>query len=328
MFIAEISPARIRGKLVTINQLAVVVGFMCSVIVAYFLSFGEYWRVMLASNALPVPFLIGGLLLVPESPRWLVLKNRIAEALDVLTLIDGRRNAEREMIDIANSSKMNAPWRELFQPGMRFALMIACTLAVLQQITGVSILLMYTPIIFQKAGFLSVSTAIYQNVLVSVWMVFCTVMAMLVVDRVGRKPLLLGGTALMVVGLALMGLFFQLHMGGFYIVLTMFISVGAYVMSLAPLAWLIMSEIFPNHLRDKAMTMASVCVWIASFLTAMYFPPLVQYFENTFGTPAIAFWIFAGVSAAAFLFSAIIVPEAKGRTLEELGASWTKNAIP
>ncbi len=328
MFIAEVSPARIRGALVTVNQLAIVAGLMCSVLVAYGLSFGDHWRWMLASNALPVPILIMGLLLVPESPRWLTQKNRNEEALRVLTQIDGRENAEFEMQEILTSTGVEGTFRELLRPGMRFALMIACVLAIFQQITGVSILFAYMPIIFQKAGFLTASDAIFQNVFVSIWNVVCTVVAMLAVDRLGRRPLLLVGTAGMALGLALMGAFFYYHITGRYVVMTVFISVGAYLVSLAPLAWLIMSEIFPNRLRGKAMGVASVCVWVASFLTTILFPPMVAYFEKVFGTPAMAFWIFAAISELAFFFCFWVVPETKGCTLEELGDSWTQPTRP
>jgi sugar porter (SP) family MFS transporter len=324
MFIAEMSPSKIRGALVTVNQLAIVTGLMCSVLVSYWLSFGGHWGWMLASNAFPVPFLVVGLLLVPDSPRWLAQKMRTAEAIRVLTLIGGRQNAETEIAAITASLQETGTLRELLRPGLRLALVIACALAIFQQITGVSILLMYTPIIFQKAGSLSVSDAISQNVWVAGWNVCCTIVSMLVVDRLGRRPLLLAGTAGMAIGLGLMGLFFHLKLTGNYILLTMFVCVGAYIMSLAPLAWLIMSEIFPNHLRGRAMAIGSTCVWTASFLTARYFPLLMQKCEDVVGTPAVAFWVFAGVCVAAFLFSAVFVPETKGRTLEEIGASWTK----
>jgi len=324
MYIAEMSPARMRGRLVTINQLAVVVGLLSSGIVAYFLSFGEHWRWMFASESAPILLFIVGLALVPESPRWMVQKNRLKEAMDVMTLIDGRQNAEVEMKEIAGATEKKGTLAELVRPGMRIALIIACALAIFQQITGVSILLMYMPIIFQKAGFHQASDAIFQSMIVNIWNVLCTIAAMLVVDRIGRKPLLLLGTAGMAVGLALMGAFFHWQKTGVYVVLTMFICVGAYVVSLAPLAWLIMSEIFPNHLRGKAMGIASLCLWIACFLTARYFPPLVAHFESEYGTPASAFWLYAGISMLAFLFSLVVVPETKGRTLEEIGASWTK----
>ena len=129
----------------------------------------------------------------------------------------------------------------------------------------------------------------------------------------------------MAVGMTLLGALFHEQARGMYFVVTMALVMGSYLISIAPLAWLIMSEIFPNQLRGKAMGTASVCVWTASFLTGRYFPPMMDYFKTTLGTPAMAFWIFAGISALAFLFSLFVVPETKGRTLEEIWASWTKN---
>ena len=344
----------------TVNQLAIVVGLSCAVFVSYYLSFGEHWGWMLASNAVPVPLFIIGLLLAPESPRWLAQKNRHQEAMEVLTLIDGRQNAEAEMKNILASTHEQGTWRELLRPGVRFALIIACVLAAFQQITGASILTMYMPSVFQDAGFNKPSDAIFQNVIMSIWYIACTVFALLIVDRLGRKPLLLLGTAGMAVGMAILGALFQwqpttppelvastvgllgspfgqgpllaasaLFPGrapttGGYVLLAMFLVMGAYLVSLAPLAWLIMSEIFPNRLRGKAMAVASVCVWTASFLTAFCYPPLVDFFKETLGTSAMAYWIFGVLSAAACLFSFLVVPETKGRTLEEIGASWTR----
>jgi sugar porter (SP) family MFS transporter len=324
MFIAEVSPPRIRGALVTVNQLAIVIGLACAVVVSYFLSFGEHWGWMLASNAVPVPFFIVGLLFVPESPRWMAQRNRQQEAMDVLTLIDGRQHAESEMQDILASAKEQSGWHELLRPGLRFAMLIACSLAVFQQITGASILTMYMPKVFKEAGYRTSSDAIYLNAIMSIWYIFCTVVALMRVDRVGRKPLLLLGTLGMTAGMIIVGALFNWRAPGMYVVLAMALVMGAYLVSLAPLTWLIMSEIFPNRLRGKAMGIASVCVWTASFTATFCFPPMVEYFKVHFGTPAMAFWIYAFISAAAFLFSLIVVPETKGRTLEEIGASWNK----
>ena len=325
MFISEMSPPRIRGALVTVNQLAIVVGLSCAVFISYYLSFGGHWGWMLASNAVPVPLFLIGLLLAPDSPRWLAQKDRREEAMGVLTLIDGRHNAEAEMKDILASTGEQGTWPELLRPGMRFALVIACTLAAFQQITGASILTMYMPTVFKDAGFDQPSDAIFQNVIISIWYIFCTIVALLIVDRLGRKPLLLLGTAGMTVGMGLLGALFHWQTTGVYVVLTLFLVMGAYLVSLAPLAWLIMSEIFPNRLRGKAMAVASVCVWTASFLTTFCYPPLVDFFTRTLGTPAMAYWIFGVLSAAAFLFAFLVVPETKGRTLEEIGASWTRS---
>ena len=326
MFIAEVSPPRMRGALVTVNQLAVVVGLTVAVIVSYFLSLGEHWRWMLASNALPVPIFVLGLLFVPESPRWMAQRAREKEAMDVLTKIDGRQSAELEMRAILAPTEERGSWGELLRPGMRHAMFIACSLAVLQQITGASILLMYMPTVFQEAGFKAPSEAILRNVILNLWSVVCTVVALALVDRVGRKPLLSSGTMGMALGMAIVGALFHWHATGMYVVLTMFLVLAAYLVSLAPLAWLIMSEIFPNRLRGKAMAAASVCVWVAAFLTANFFPPMVDWFKTAFGTPAMAFWVYAAVSAGAYVFSRLVVPETKGRTLEEIGASWDRKA--
>ncbi len=326
MFIAEVSPPRIRGALVTVNQLAIVVGLACAAVVAYSLSLEGHWRWMLASNAAPVPIFIVGLLLVPESPRWMAQNNRQQEAMDVLALIDGRQHAESEMHDILASAREEGGWRELLRPGLRFALLIACSLAVFQQITGASILTMYMPTVFQDAGYPNKSDAIFLNMMMSGWYVVCTIIALATVDRLGRKPLLLLGTLGMTVGMAVVGVLFHRQAPGMYVIFTMALVMGAYMVSVAPLTWLIMAEIFPNRLRGKAMGVASVCVWTAASLATFCFPPMVDYFKIHLGTPAMAFWIYAVISAAAFLFSLIVVPETKGRTLEELGASWTKSS--
>ena len=328
MFIAEVSPPRIRGALVTVNQLAIVIGLACAVVVSYFLSFGDHWGWMLASNAVPVPFFIVGLLFVPESPRWMAQKNRRQEAMDVLTLIDGRQHAESEMREIAASSQEQGQWRELWRPGMRFAMLIACSLAVFQQITGASILTMYMPKVFKEAGYATRSDEILLNVVMSLWYIVCTVIALARVDRTGRRPLLLLGTFGMTVGMVIVGALFHWQAPGMYVVFAMALVMGAYLISLAPLTWLIMSEIFPNRLRGKAMGVASVCIWTASFAATFCFPPTVDYFKVHLGSPAMAFWIYAVISAAAFLFAAFVVPETKGRTLEELGASWSKTTKP
>jgi sugar porter (SP) family MFS transporter len=302
MYIAEVSPPRIRGALVTVNQLAIVVGLGVAVLVSYYLSFGEHWRWMLASNAAPVPIFLFGLMLVPESPRWMAQQNRDQEAFEVLIRIDGRTSAELEMTEIRSSVHEQGSWGELLRPGVRYALLIACSLAAFQQITGSSILTMYMPSVFQDAGYTNPSDAIFQNVIMSIWYVVCTVFALAIVDRLGRKPLLIMGTIGMTLGMIFLGILFQRQATGFIVVLAMFLAMGSYLISLAPLTWLIMSEIFPNRLRGKAMSTASVCVWTASFATTYAFPPLVDYFKRNFGSLAMMFWIFAGISAIACLF--------------------------
>jgi sugar porter (SP) family MFS transporter len=324
MYIAEVAPTRIRGRLVTLNQLAIVIGSTSSIVVSYFLSFSGNWRAMFASALVPVGVLLVGLFFVPESPRWLVESGRDEEALKILTQVDGAENAALAVREIQETTAVESGRiTELFQPGIRTALLIAVTLGLLQQWTGVSPLTFYAPIIFQKAGFKLASDALAQTILFNIWNFACTVAALLLVDRVGRRPLLLLGTTGMVLGQLLMGTFFHFKLTGTYVVAAMFLCVGAYAMSLAPLTWLIMSEVFPTRIRAKGQAAGSLAVWIGAFTSTQAFAPATQWLETRFGSPAGVFWIFAAVCAAAVLFENRVVPETKGRSIEAIGKSWT-----
>ena len=328
MYIAEVAPARMRGRLVLVNQLAIVVGSLSSIIVSYVLSLSGSWRWMFASELVPIVVLLIGLTLVPESPRWFAQKNRNNEALGVLTRIGGPQYAAAEMARISQSLKEKAAgFGELFRPGIRTALLIAFTLAVLQQFSGPSPMLFHTPLIFQRAGFDNISDAILQSIIVNIWNLIWTAIGLWAVDRFGRRPLMLTGTTAMAIGFALMGIFFYYDLAGLYLLLTMFLVVGGYVISLAPLAWLIMSEIFPTHLRARAMQLAALGLWVSAFLGALVLPSMMSYFKESFGTEAGAFWIFMLVCIFSVLFGWRMVPETKGRSLEEIGESWTKSAM-
>jgi len=213
----------------------------------------------------------------------------------------------------------------LLRPGIRRALLIAVVLAVMQQMTGASPLTFYLPIIFQQAGFRSASDAIFQTVLLNVWDVFCTILAMWLVDKLGRRPLLLIGTSGMAVSLILIGFLFARHATGEFVVVVMMLCIGFYIVSLAPLAWLIMSEIFPTHLRGKAMGVATIFLWLATFVSAQAVPSVSSYMDRNFGSIAGLFWLFAVICAGTLLCGWYMVPETKGRSLEEIGASWSKS---
>jgi sugar porter (SP) family MFS transporter len=325
MYIAEISPPSIRGRLVTLNQLAIVIGALASNVVAYYFSFSENWRGMFAAQLVPVALFLLGLLLVPESPRWLVLRKRDAEAFALLERIAGGSTARAEIAAIRDSTdRPTAKLADLFAPGIRTALLIAVALAVFQQYAGVTVLQFYAPRIFQQAGFARASDAIGVTMILNVWNLLCTVTALWLVDRLGRRPLLLLGLIGMAVGHVLMGLFFYYHRTGVAVPLVMMLSVAAYVTSIAPLAWLIMSEIFPNHVRSRGMALASTALWVASYTANLAFPALTKAFEERFGSTAGVFWVFASVCLVALLFCWLAVPETKGRTLEEIGKSWTQ----
>ena len=327
MYISEMAPARLRGRLVSLNQLAIVTGLFLAIVVSYALSGGGHWRWMFASTLLPVVIWVCALTILPESPRWLVTKNREREALQLLERSESKEQAQASVDEIKSSiSQEEGGWAEVFQPGMRMALMVAVVLAILQQWTGVSILLVYAPTIFQSAGFNTASDAIWQAIPLNIWNIICTAVAFWLVDRTGRKPLLLAGSAAMALGLALMALCFRFGWSGYWVVVVMFLCVGAFVSSLAPLAWLIMAEIFPNRIRGKAMSVAGVALWVAFFSGSQFFPTMIAYSKDRFGSPAGVFWLFAGVCVFSFFFCWRLVPETKGRTLEEIASSWKKRS--
>jgi MFS family permease len=215
-------------------------------------------------------------------------------------------------------------WSELLRPGIRLALLIAVGLAVFQQWTGSSILFANAPIVFQKAGFTKESEAIGQSVYLMVWSILCTLVGMALVDRLGRRPLLLIGLGGMAVGLVATGMVFHLRLTGPYVLGLMFVGIGMYVMSLAPLAWVIMAEIFPTRIRGKAMSIATLALWSSCCAGLLAFPLMRDWFESRLGTIAGVFYAYAGVCVLAFFFSLRLVPETKGKTLEEIARFWAK----
>lgn len=325
MYIAEIAPSSIRGRLVTLNQFAICIGLLSAIIVSYFMSFNLGWRWMFASQSIPILFFIGGLFVIPESPRWLIKKDRKKEAYLVLKRINGESVAQTQMKEIVDSIQAESgKFSELFQKGIRLALLIAMLLAFFQQWSGATPLLLYAPLVFQKAGFSAASDAIFQSLLLAGWLVFCTAFALWVVERVGRRQLLIWGCLAMSVGMLCTGLFFFLKLEGVYLLLTMFLSIGAYSISLAPLAWLIMAEIFPTRIRGVAMSIASVVLWVSTVLVTQLFPVLSNMSEKLFGSEFGIFLIYGAVCVITAVFVWQVLPETKGKTLEQISAVWLK----
>jgi SP family arabinose:H+ symporter-like MFS transporter len=323
MYIAEIAPARLRGRLVSLNQLAIVVGSTASIVVSYYLSFTGNWRAMFLSMLIPALVLLMGVLFVPESPRWLVQENQEAEALAILARVDGEAHAQAEVQDIRKAmAAEKGTVAELFAPGVRVALLIAVLLGVFQQWTGVSPITFYAPIIFQKAGFSLASDALRQTIIFNLSNLIGTVTAMLTVDRLGRRPLLLVGTAGMALGQFVLGTFFWFDLKGIYVVVAMFLTVGTYALSMAPMTWLVMSEMFPARLRAKGQSAGALALWIATYTSTQAMAPAMRAVEQRFGSVGGVFWFYALVCIAALLFIWRMVPETKGRTLEEIGRSW------
>jgi sugar porter (SP) family MFS transporter len=325
MYIAEVSPARLRGRLVVVNQLAIVIGLSLSVYVTYLFSFGGHWRWMFATMALPAAVLLVGLFFVPRSPRWLAARGNFAEAFAVLAAINGRTQAERELKEIQEElGEESGGFRELLRPGVRLAVVIAVTLMVFSQINGVNMILLYAPTLFMEAGITDAPDAILNSVYLTTWITLCTVVAFWLTARFGRRPILICGTLGMAAGHVLMFLRFAYALPTLVTLAGMFLAAGAFTLTLAPLGWVILSEIFPNRVRGKAMSLATLAMFSASYITVNAFPVVLDRFKAAFGNPGGTFLIFAGICVACSLFVWWALPETKDKTLEEIGRFWLR----
>lgn len=323
MYIAEISPAKLRGRLVTVNQLSIVLGINLAVIVCYLLSFGGHWRWMFASEAFPILFLMAGLYFVPRSPRWLAEKNHQPEALKILTRINGRTQAEKELREINEElSQETGHFLELFRPGLRRALLIGIVLLVFSQINGVNMMIMYAPTILLEAGIGSESHAILNAVYINLWIFITTGIAFWLIDRFGRRPILLAGVTGMALAHIFMGFSFYYKMSSFFVLLAMFAGTGSFTLTLAPLSWVILAEIFPNRIRGKAMSLVGLFFWVSAYCCAQFFPMLTDWFFRLFQTQAGAYGVFAGICLSCVLFIWKMLPETKDLSLEEIGRFW------
>ena len=327
MYIAEISPAAIRGRLVSMNQFAIVIGAMSSYGVSYLFSFSGNWRMMFACAAIPTLALMVGLLFIPESPRWLAQKGKFDGAFKVMQRIEGTARAEEEISAIRSTiATEEGGWHELFVPGVRMALIVGVTLCFLQGWSGGTAVNFYAPLIFQKASSLGASGAIFQTLMLNVSSLVFTTVALFLVDVVGRRPLLLIGSAGMAVTLGTLGLCLHLSLPGIYAVVSVFAFNMFYQISVAPLAWLILSEIFPNRLRAKGQSVGTLAVWISTYLSNQFLGPMMGYFEKAFGSVGPAFWVFGALCVFILVFGWKMVPETKQRSLEEIAGWWQQQA--
>ena len=327
MYIAEIGPARHRGSLGLMYQLAITIGAVSATVVSYFLA--RYlsptlsWRLMLASVAIPVAVFMVLLMRVPQSPRWLAEVGRFDEAFAVLARIDGEDSARVEMNQIREALKAETgTFSELLEPGMRRALLTGIALALFNNWTGWSGIAYYLPTLFQQAGYPQASSAIGQNVLVMAGNVLLTFVSIWLVDRAGRRPLW-NITAIAMVGcLIIAGLVFQMHITGPIVVAVIFLCATPHAIGLGPLPWLMMSELYPTRIRARAVSISTTFLWIAGFTGPFAFPMIEAFSKRHVGSVAGVFWFYAVIALLAFVWGLKFLPETKGRTLEEIAQSW------
>ena len=328
MYIAEISPAAKRGRLVLMYQLAITLGAMIGVVLAYILAetlaANIGWRWMFGSEAIPVVLFVIFLTMAPRSPRWLAEKNRYDEALAVLTKINGRQKAHEEVEEIkASIAEETGTFAEVFAPGYRSALLVAVGLAFFANLTGWSCVAYYLPILFQKAGFPDPAEAIGKSVILMTCNTLLTFVAIALIDRAGRKKLWIFGSTMMIFSTLFMGYVFQTEITGNLVILAVFLVLIPHAIALGPLPWLMISELFPTRIRARAVGIATVCVWIGGYIGTQLFPMLNSLFESK-NLPGGTYWIFSILCVLSLIFGIKLLPETKNRTLEEIARSWKK----
>ena len=336
VYIAEISPAPWRGRLVSMNQMTIVAGILAAQIVNWLIAEpvptgataemirqswnGQFgWRWMFTAVTVPSLIFFVGALFVPESPRWLALKGRKELARRTLARIGGDEYAERALADVLSSAEPGARgggWSNLLAPGMRKVLGIGVFLAVLQQWSGINVIFNYAEEIYRNAGY-GVNDILFNIVITgSINLVF-TLVALGFVDKVGRRTLMLAGCAAVAFFHFLLGLSYHFGLKGIPVLACTLATIACYSMSLAPVTWVLISEIFPNRIRGAAVSLSVSALWIACFALTFTFPTL-----NAALGPAGTFWLYSGICLVGFVFVWRRVPETKGKTLEEIGSEF------
>jgi len=329
LYISEISPAEKRGMLVTLYQLAIVIGinviYFVNLLIAasgteqWNIDMG--WRYMLGSEIIPSVLFLVALFFVPESPRWLASKNRNNEAMKILEKVNGKARATEVMNEIRNTLRQEqGTISELFAPGLRTAMIIGIFLALFSQITGINAIIYYAPEIFKSVGF-GTDSALLQTVIIGVTNTLFTFVAIRFIDRLGRRKLLLWGVSGMAICLFGVGIVFYFGLSSGPLLLLFILGfIASFASSLGPIPWVIISEIFPTKTRGIAMSFATLTLWIGVVLITQLTPILLKSAGG-----AATFWIFGMNAVVLLIFTYKMIPETKGRTLEEIEHYWIKH---
>ena len=349
MYIAEIAPAKLRGRMVSFNQLNIVIGIS----VAYFSNFlilglgqsdlawaqslrlAEWnWRWMLGVEALPAILYFFALFSVPESPRWLAMRGKAEEALKIFTRVSGKLKAEADLKTVQESLDAEAhleksSLKELFMPAMRLVLTIGIVIAILQQITGINSVFFYAPMIFEQSG-IGKDAAFMQAVLVGIVNLVATVVAILLIDKLGRRPLLLTGLVIIASSMLLLAYSFSsatygpggdlIDMNATMVLIGILSFVAGFGISLGPVMWVLFSELFPNRIRGIAISFCGLINSSVSFMVQLVFPWELENFG-----PATTFLIYGSFAIVGLIFVMKVLPETKGRSLEELQVELVTN---
>lgn len=332
MYIAEIAPANVRGKMVSFNQFAIIAGQLLVYFVNYFIALsGDHtwlnaigWRYMFLSEVVPAALFLILLFFVPESPRWLVLKDKLQQAEAVLVRLLGKARSEAELHNIRISlTHRNTVKTPLLAFGIG-VISIGIMLSVFQQFVGINVALYYAPEVFKSLGS-STEIALLQTIIMGAINLSFTTIAIFTVDKYGRKPLQIWGAIGMAIGMFILGSAFYARLSGTIALAGMLFYVAAFAISWGPVCWVLLAEIFPNAIRSQALAIAVAAQWIANYLVSWTFPMmdkstyLLEHFNHGF-----AYWVYGVMSLLAALFMWKFVPETKGKTLEELELFWKK----
>jgi SP family arabinose:H+ symporter-like MFS transporter len=328
MYISEIAPAKIRGTLVTLYQLAIVIGInLVYYINLQIASSGDAqwnldigWRIMLASEVIPALLFFIMLFFIPESPRWLASKGKIDSAKAIIEKINGQNKSAELLNEIQDSFKEEkGSILVLFTSGLRMAIVVGMFLAFFSQITGINAIIYYAPEIFKNIGF-GADSATFQTVIIGTVNTIFTFVAIAFIDKYGRRTLLLWGISGMIICLGGVGLMFHFELSsGPWLLLFILGFIASFAMSLGPIPWVLISEIFPTKFRGVAMSISILMVWIGVVLITQLTPILLESVGGAF-----TFWIFMFNAIILIIFTYNMIPETKGKTLEEIAKMWKK----